>query len=94
MFDETEAWHLSDIDDGVDEYPFERCGISGIGYRSRKLKLDNSIEAPKARNEKAKIGEECRCPMCGKKSIKKSYQQKFCKIKCKNNYHNKRQYYY
>ena len=93
MFDETEAWHLSDIDDGtdVDEYFFE---CPEIGYRSRKLKLDNGIEAPKARNEKAKIGEECRCPMCGKKFIKKSYQQKFCKIKCRNNYHNKRQYYY
>lgn len=94
MNDETEAWALSDIDDGEYKYPFEGYEIFGTGYRSRKPKLNNSIEAPKARNEKAKIGEECKCPMCGKKFIKKSYQQKFCKIKCKNNYHNKRQYYY
>lgn len=90
MNDETEAWHLADIDDGVydcDDYRY-------AGFRSRKSRLDNGIEAPKLRNEKAQVGEECRCPMCGKKFAKKSYQQKFCGIKCKNNYHNKRQYYY
>lgn len=93
MFDESEAYHIADIEccrGGYDEdyRPHPMC------YRSRKKKLGKSIEAPKIRNEKAQVGEECRCPMCGKKFAKKSYQQKFCGIKCKNNYHNKRQYYY
>lgn len=62
--------------------------------RYRVGKLQNSIEAPKARNEAAKVGSVCHCPICGKKFIKQSYQQKFCSNRCKVKYHNKRQVYY
>lgn len=93
MNDETEAWHLADIEecrgniDCHDNYSYQ-------GKRYRIREINNSQEAPKKRNEKARIGADCGCPMCGKKFVKKVYQQKFCSIKCKNNYHNKRQRYY
>ena len=34
-------------------------------------------------NKSAKVGEECKCPTCGKTFIKKSYQQVFCCNDCK-----------
>lgn len=89
MNDDTEAWALADTEEC-------RCDIN-TGYQGKRTRLsclDNGIESPKKRNEKSKVGSYCRCPMCGKKFIKKVYQQKFCCIKCKNNYHNKRQIYY
>lgn len=52
------------------------------------------IEEIRAKNGSAKMGEELRCPMCGKRFIKKSYQQKFCTKGCKITYHNKRQVWY
>ncbi len=52
------------------------------------------IEEIRAKNGDAKMGEELRCPMCGKRFVKKSYQQKFCTKVCKINYHNKRQVWY
>lgn len=91
MNDETEAYHLADIEESRDEYDSD-CNYQGKRYRVKSL--GNSHEAPKRRNEKARIGADCGCPMCGKKFVKKVYQQKFCSIKCKNNYHNKRQRYY
>ncbi|RGN50054.1 MULTISPECIES: hypothetical protein [unclassified Bacteroides] len=92
MNDETEAYHLADIEESRDDY--DSINYSYQYKRCRVKELSNSQEAPKRRNEKAKVGTECRCPMCGKKFVKKVYQQKFCCIKCKNNYHNKRQVYY
>lgn len=93
MNDETEAYHIADIEEcrGDTEYPYTQP-YQGCRYRVKKL--DNSIEVPKRRNEKANVGAEIRCPMCHKKFVKKTYQQKFCCIRCKNNYHNKRQVYY
>jgi len=38
--------------------------------------------------EKAKVGEEIHCSCCNHKFIKKTYQQKFHKIKCKDRYWN------
>ena len=92
MNDETEAYHLADIEESRDDY--DSINYSYQYKRCRVKELSNSQEAPKRRNEKAKVGTECRCPMCGKKFVKKVYQQKFCCIKCKNNYQNKRQVYY
>ena len=92
MNDETEAYHLADIEESRDDY--DSINYNYQYKRCRVKELSNSQEAPKRRNEKAKVGTECRCPMCGKKFVKKVYQQKFCCIKCKNNYHNKRQVYY
>lgn len=87
MNDETEAYHLADIEECRGNY------CSNYSYqRHRTRRINNSQEAPKRRNEKAEVDTECRCPMCGKKFVKKVRQQKFCYIKCKNNYHNKRQY--
>ena len=44
------------------------------------------------RNAAAKVGEECVCPACCVKFVKKSWQQKFCKsrpgTKCKDKYWN------
>lgn len=88
MNDETEAYHLGDIE--------ESRSSSNYSYHlERKIlsRLGNSIESPRKRNERAKIGDTCRCPICGKKFLKKTYQQKFCCIRCKNKYHNKRQVY-
>lgn len=92
MNDETEAYHLADIEEGRGNY--DSNDYSYQSKRHRVKEINNSQEAPKRRNEKVKVGSECRCPMCGKKFVKKVYQQKFCCIKCKNNYHNKRQVYY
>ena len=92
MNDETEAWHLADIEECRGDYNREDCIYQDKRYRVKEI--NSSQEAPKRRNEKAKIGSECRCPMCGKKFVKKVYQQKFCCIRCKNNYHYKRQVYY
>lgn len=92
MNDDTEAWHLADIEECRDDYDSHSYSYQSKRYRVKDL--NNSQEAPKRRNEKAKVGTECRCPMCGKTFVKKVYQQKFCCIKCKNNYHNKRQVYY
>lgn len=92
MNDETEAYHLADIEECIGDY-----GSSDYSHQCKRYRvkeLSNSQEAPKRRNEKAKVGTECHCPMCGKKFAKKVYQQKFCCIKCKNNYHNRRQVYY
>lgn len=52
------------------------------------------IEEIRAKNTVAKAGAELRCPMCGKRFVKKSYQQKFCSSDCKIKYHNKRQIWY
>ncbi len=92
MNDETEAWHLADIEECRDSSYREPYVYKGERYRVKRL--DNSIETPKRRNAKARVGDKCRCPMCGKLFTKKSYQQKFCCIICKNKYHNKRQVYY
>lgn len=91
MNDDTEAYHLAGIEDCRGDYD---SNYIYQNKRYREQSLGNSQEVPKKRNEKAKVGTECRCPMCGKKFMKKVYQQKFCCIKCKNNYHNKRQVYY
>lgn len=36
----------------------------------------------------AKVGEIIACACCGSKMVKKSYQQKFCSLKCKDKYWN------
>lgn len=41
-------------------------------------------------NKSAKVGEEIICPICGKRFIKKSYQQAFCSTECKDRYWNKK----
>lgn len=99
MSDESETWHTADMEDCRDDYHYcdnDYCDNNRTYPTERRIlsKLNNSIEAPKKRNEKAKVGEMCRCPMCGKKFSKKVYQQKFCCNKCKVKYHNKRQVYY
>lgn len=35
-------------------------------------------------------GEVVKCPVCGTEFEKKSYQQKFCSLKCKDKHHNKK----
>lgn len=52
------------------------------------------IEEVKAMNADAGVGNELKCPICGKRFVKKSYQQKFCSNDCKVKYHNKRQVWY
>lgn len=52
------------------------------------------IEEIRAKNGNAKMGEQLRCPICGRWFVKKSYQQKFCTKNCKIKYHNKRQVWY
>lgn len=43
-------------------------------------------------NKKAKCGDEIICPICGTKFIKKQYSQAFCRIKCKDSFHNGRKF--
>jgi len=89
MNDNTEAYHLSDYGECMSEYE-----SSYQGERYRVNALSNSIERPKKSNEIAKVGSKCKCPICGNKFEKNYYQQKFCSIRCKNMYHNRRQRYY
>ena len=58
MNDETEAYHLADIEECRDSSYSEPYAYMGLRYRVKSL--DNSIEAPKRRNAKAKVGEKCR----------------------------------
>lgn len=91
MSNESEALFQSDEYDGVyDDTSYEPSNHG----RSRYKSLNESIEAPKGRNTKAKVGESCRCPICHKVFIKRSYQQRFCGNRCRIKYHNKRQFYY
>ena len=69
MNDETEAYHLADIEECRGGYDSSDYHYQGKRYRVKEL--NNSQEAPKRRNERAKVGTECRCPMCGKKFVKK-----------------------
>ena len=41
-------------------------------------------------NKQAKVGEEIICPVCGSHFVKRSYQQAFCCILCKDKYNNQR----
>jgi predicted nucleic acid-binding Zn ribbon protein len=41
-------------------------------------------------NKSAKVGTEIICPVCGKRFIKKSYQQAFCSTECKDKYWNQK----
>lgn len=79
---DTEAYHLADIVESRGDYD-DQNHYQNKRYRVQSL--CNGHEVPKKRNEKANVGSECCCPMCGKKFIKKVYRQKFCCIKCKNN---------
>jgi hypothetical protein len=52
---------------------------------------NNLIVQAKSRydtNAQKKVGETCACPSCGKNFVKRSYQQKFHSIKCKDIYWN------
>ena len=72
-------------------------GYKTIGFPKysgkRKAKLSKRIEESKDLAKNAKVGDECVCPMCGSKYVKKSYQQCFCSGKCRNKYNNKRKIY-
>lgn len=39
-------------------------------------------------NKQASVGEDIKCPICGKVFTKKQYSQAFCCIECKNDYWN------
>lgn len=39
-------------------------------------------------NKTLKVNDECTCPVCGDKFVKKQWQQAFCSNDCKNNYWN------
>ena len=49
--------------------------------------IDNSTQVY-SDNKKSLVGTNINCPTCGKVFVKKSYQQTFCKGKCKDRYHN------
>ena len=49
--------------------------------------VENAIQVY-SDNKKALVGANIGCPTCGKQFAKKSYQQAFCKTKCKDTYHN------
>lgn len=41
-------------------------------------------------NKSAKVGEELVCPVCGGRFVKKSWQQAFCCVSCKDRYWNQK----
>lgn len=91
--------YYQDVDEARDDYSRDsaRCSRGrnrGEWFRKRKAQLSNSIEAPRNRNIQAKVGTECRCPICGKSFVKKSYQQRFCGGECRIKYNNKRMVYF
>jgi len=79
----TEAEALSEIYDDylpdADEF-----------YKEVKseLKMDARVYAI---NKKAKVGTVCKCagPKCNHSFVKKSYQQAFCRTKCKDQFWNR-----
>lgn len=42
----------------------------------------------KNNTQKQQKGKKERCDYCGRHFVKKSYQQRFCSLSCKDNYHN------
>lgn len=56
MNDESEAYHLADIEECRGSSYREPYTYKGERYRVRSL--NNSIEAPKRRNAKAKVGDK------------------------------------
>ena len=79
-----------DVDDARDDYDDNSSSLySGNNWGQRcGLPTRKSSAYVKAKN--AKVGETITCANCGKKIIKKTYQQKFCCDNCKNKYHNRR----
>lgn len=64
-------------------------------FRFRRNKVNNKkIQNRYKENINTCVGNLIKCPICGTEFVKKVKQQKFCCIKCKNKYHNKRQVYY
>lgn len=61
-------------------------------FRKPKRKSNNfTIKEGEERYRKskdAKVGDEICCGFCNKKLIKKSYQQAFCRTKCKDRFWN------
>ena len=101
----SESEALAEREDDNCEYDYDDWdGYSGQGYDDyyskgypvyigRKAKLSKKIETKKKSAEETHVGNECTCAICGRKFIKKSYQQKFCSDKCRIKYHNKRKIY-
>ena len=102
----SEAEALSEREDDNCEFDYDDWdGYSGAPwndydyylrrpvYVGRKSKLSKKIEDKKKSAEATKVGNECKCPICGRNFVKKSYQQKFCSDKCRIKYHNKRKIY-
>lgn len=97
-YDDTEAAHLSEIYDDVDEGDIGF--ISGINSEALfRKKCENGIKSDERRykiNRKAKVGDKIICagPRCGKKFTKKYYQQCFCCTRCKDQFWNRREAYF
>jgi len=70
----------------LEEYAIESLVLKGIEDILSNLK-SNAVQKYLV-NKKASVGRIIECPCCGTKFKKKSYQQAFCKTKCKDTYHN------
>lgn len=79
----SEASRLAEIQDSYFVTAEEFCKDI-----QQELRLD---AARYAINKKAKVKTECQCagPKCNKRFVKKSYQQAFCKGKCKDQFWNR-----
>lgn len=63
----------------------------GEEYRDRDAELAIMKDRYTSRyviNKAAKVRTKCICPVCKKEFAKKSYQQAFCRTKCKDRYWN------
>jgi hypothetical protein len=79
----SEAEHLSEMYD--DYFVSAEEFVHDV---RQELKRDAVVYAV---NKKRKVGESCQCagPKCNKTFTKKSYQQAFCRGKCKDQFWNR-----
>ena len=89
--DSDSTGYYIDVDDARDDYDdalsYSQSNSNNWGQRC-ELPTRKSSSYVKAKN--AKVGETITCANCGKKMVKKTYQQKFCCDRCKIKYHNRR----
>jgi hypothetical protein len=67
--------------------------ISDDIHEGREFEFENSDSIASMKetyeiNKRKKVGDKMNCAVCKKEVVKKSYQAKFCCIKCKDQYWN------
>jgi hypothetical protein len=88
--DGTEAEFISHSqydDDGSDYVKTDLSTWSNVSLRDISDKRQ-ILSRKYDKNKSKKLREECKCPICGRKFLKKTVQQAFDNTKCKDKYWN------